>query len=119
MQGYESVIIFDPNVTEEEQKGILTKVKEGIEEHGGSIVREAPWGRRKLAYPVKKRDYGIYHLVYLDHTPQALNALDRALRFDDNVIKWLIVSVDDVEGEADKFEKLKTDGSFAQNLSDR
>ena len=119
MQGYESVIIFDPNVTEEDQQGFLTKLKEGVEEQGGQIVRQAPWGRRKLAYPVKKRDYGIYHLLYLDRTPPALTAMERALRFEDNVIKWMSVTVEDVDGEFEKFEKLKDGGSFAQNLSER
>jgi len=119
MQGYESVIILDPNVTDEEQQGLLAKFKETFTGNGGNVVHEAPWGRRKLAYPVKKRDYGIYHLLYLDHAPKALGELERVLRYDDNVIKWMTVTVEDVESEFDKFEKLKTDGSFAQNLSDR
>ena len=119
MQGYESVIILDPNATEEEQNTLLDKFKEAVEGEGGNIVHLAPWGRRKLAYPVKKRDYGHYHLMYLDHTPSALTALERTLRFDDNVLKWLTVSVEDVEAEFGKFEKLKTEGSLAQNLSDR
>lgn len=119
MQGYESIIIFDPNVTEEDQQGFLTKLKDGVEEQGGQILRQAQWGRRKLAYPVKKREYGIYHLLYLDRTPDALTEMERTLRFEDNVIKWLSVTVEDVDSEFDKFEKLKEDGSLAQNLSDR
>jgi small subunit ribosomal protein S6 len=119
MQGYESVIILDPNVTEEDQQGLLVRLKETVAGEGGSVVHEVPWGRRKLAYPVKKRDYGIYHLLYLDHSPNALTALERVLRYDDKVIKWMTVSVEDVDGEFGKFEKLKVDGSFAQNLSDR
>ena len=119
MQGYESVIIFDPNVTEEDQQGLLAKIQASIEGEGGQIVRQSPWGRRKLAYPVKKRDYGIYHLLYLDHAPAALTALERTLRYEDNVLKWLTVRIEDLDAEFDKFEKLKTEGSLAQNLSDR
>ena len=119
MQGYESIIILDPNTTEEDQTGLLAKFKETVEGQGGSVVHQSPWGRRKLAYPVKKKDYGHYHLLYLDHTPDALNALDRVLRYDDNVLKWMTVSVEDVEAEFSKFEKLKNEGSLAQNLSER
>ncbi len=119
MEGYESIIILDPNATEEDQQGLLGKFKETVEGQGGQIVHQTPWGRRKLAYPVNKREYGYYHLMYLDRTPVAVSALERMLRFDDNVLKWMTVAVEDVEEEFNKFEKLKNEGSIAQNLSDR
>ena len=119
MEGYESIIILDPNATEEDQQGLLGKFKDTVEEQGGQIVHQTPWGRRKLAYPVKKREYGYYHLIYLDRTPVAVSALERALHFDENVLKWMTVAVEDVDEEFNKFEKLKSEGSIAQNLSDR
>ena len=119
MEGYESIIILDPNATEEDQQGLLGKFKETVEGQGGNIIHQTLWGRRKLAYPVKKREYGHYHVMYLDQSPQAVTALERMLRFDDNVLKWMTVSVEDVEEEFNKFEKLKAEGSIAQNLSDR
>ncbi len=119
MEGYESIIILDPNATEEDQQGLLGKYKETVEGEGGQIVHQTLWGRRKLAYPVKKREYGYYHVMYLDHSPQAVSALERAFRFDDNVLKWMTVAVEDVEEEFNKFEKLRNEGSIAQNLSDR
>lgn len=119
MQGYESVLILDPNISEEEQKSLLEKIAEAIKEKGGSIVRDAGWGRRKLAYPVKKLEYGIYHLLYLDKSPDAVKALDNLYKFSEGILKWQTVSVEDVEAEYTKFEKLKTEGSAAQTLSDR
>lgn len=119
MQGYESVIILDPNATEEEQQGLLGKFKETVEAQGGNVVHQTLWGRRKLAYPVNKREYGYFHLMYLDHSPDAVKALERMFSIDDNVLKWLTVAVEDVDEEFNKFEKLKTEGSIAQNLSDR
>ncbi|MCZ6531643.1 MAG: 30S ribosomal protein S6 [SAR324 cluster bacterium] len=119
MQGYESIIILDPNATEEDQTGLLEKFKVTVEGEGGNVLHQTPWGRRKLAYPVNKKDYGYYHLMYFDRTPQALTALERVLRYDENVLKWMTVFVEDVDEEFNKFEKLKTEGSIAQNLSDR
>ena len=119
MQGYESVVILDPNVTDEDQQGLIDKFKQTVEGEGGQVLREALWGRRKLAYPVKKRDYGIFHLLYMDKNAAALTALERVYRFDDNVLKWMTVSIEDVDEEFTKFEKLKTEGSFAQKLTDR
>jgi small subunit ribosomal protein S6 len=119
MQGYESIVILDPNLTEEQQTGLLDKFKGIVEGQGGKIVQHAKWGRRKLAYEVKKRDYGLYHLFYLDHTPPAVKALEHQYRFEENVLKWMSVAVEDVEGEHAAFEKLRTGGSAAQTLSER
>lgn len=119
MQGYESIVILDPNLTEEQQTVLLDKLKGIIEGQGGKIVQHAKWGRRKLAYEVKKKDYGLYHLFYLDRTPPALKALEGQLRFEETVLKWMSVAVEDVEAEHAAFEKLRTGGSAAQTLSER
>ncbi len=118
MQGYETVVILDPNTSEENQKEILAKCKETVESKGGSLVREALWGRRKLAYRVKKREYGIYHLLYLARIPEALTELERFFRYSDDVIKWQSVTVEDIEAEFAKFEQMQNDGSRAQSLND-
>jgi small subunit ribosomal protein S6 len=119
MQGYESIVILDPNLTEEQQTQLLDKFKGIVEGQGGKVVQQARWGRRRLAYEVKKRDYGIYHLFYLDHAPKALKALEHQFRFEENVLKWISVKVEDVESEHAAFEKLRTQGSAAQSLSER
>jgi small subunit ribosomal protein S6 len=119
MKGYESVIIVDPNLTEEDQKALLAKMTGLFTSNGGTVVNQATWGRRKLAYPVKKRDYGIYHLFYLDNTPAALKAMETQFRYEDNIIKWQTVAVEDVQSEIDKFDKLKTSGSVYPQVSER
>ena len=119
MKGYESVIIIDPNLTEEDQEALLAKMTGLFTSNGGAVVNQVTWGRRKLAYPVKKRDYGIYHLLYLDHTPAALKAMETQLRYEENIIKWQTVAVEDLQAEQDKFEKLKTTGSVYPQVSER
>jgi len=114
MEGYESIFIFDPNLSEEEQQGTLARFKDTLEGQGGKLVHQVTWGRRKLAYPVKKREYGVYHLLYTDRTPEAIKALENQYRFDENVIKWMTVAVEDVDAEVEKFERLKTQGSVYQ-----
>lgn len=118
MQGYESVLIFDPEISDESQKELIEKYKSLVGNNGGQVVHHTVWGRRRLAYEVKKRQYGIYHLLYLDRTPDALRALENNFRIDDNVIKWMSVSVEDVDKEYQDFEKLRTEGSIAQTLTD-
>ncbi|MBI4081949.1 MAG: 30S ribosomal protein S6 [Candidatus Lambdaproteobacteria bacterium] len=111
MQGYESIFILDPNASEEAQKTVLQKFRDTVGAKGGKVVHETSWGRRKLAYPVKKRDYGIYHLFYLDRSPDALQALETQYRYDESVLKWLTVAIDDLEAEQQKFERLRTEGA--------
>ena len=118
MQGYESIFILDPEATQEQQDGLLDKLKGIIGNNGGTVVHHSVWGRRKLAYEVKKRKYGVYHLFYLDQTPQALKALENQFRLEDGVIKWLSVSVEDVDAEHTNFEKLKSEGTIAQSMSE-
>jgi small subunit ribosomal protein S6 len=118
MQGYESIFILDPETGEEDQTGLIEKFKALVGSNGGQVVHHTTWGRRKLAYEVKKREYGFYHLFYMDKTPEALRALENTFRIDDNVIKWQSVSVEDVDKEHGDFERLKTEGSMAQKLSE-
>jgi small subunit ribosomal protein S6 len=118
MQGYESVLILDPDATEEAQKELIDKYTALIGSNGGQVLHHAVWGRRKLAYEVKKRKYGVYHLLYLDRSPAALRAMESGFRIDDAVLKWMSVAVDDVTKELEAFEKLKTEGSIAQTLTE-
>ena len=118
MQGYESIFILDPETVEEDQNGLIEKFKELIGANGGAVVHHTTWGRRKLAYEVKKHQFGIYHLFYLDKTPDALRALENTFRIDDSVIKWMSVSVEDVDKEFSDFEKLKSEGSIAKSLGE-
>lgn len=118
MQGYESIFILDPEATQEQQDGLLDKLKTIVGNNGGTVMHHAQWGRRKLAYEVKKRQYGIYHLFYLDGTPSALKALETQYRLEDGVLKWLSVAVEDVNVEHEKFEKLKSEGTIAQSMTE-
>jgi small subunit ribosomal protein S6 len=118
MQGYESVLILDPELSEDSQKELIGKYTTLIGSNGGQVVHHAVWGRRRLAYEVKKKQYGFYHLLYLDKTPQALRAIENGFRIDDGILKWMSVAVDDVNKEFESFEKLKKDGSIAQTLTE-
>ena len=119
MKGYEIVYIMDPNTTDEGQQEIIDRVKGIFSSNGGGVIHESNWGRRKLAYPVQRFDYGIYQLLYTDRIKEALTELENQFRFAPEVIKWQTIAVDDVDHEFSVFERLKTEGSVAQNISDR
>lgn len=119
MKGYEIIFIVDPNIGEEGQQALLDKTKEVYAGAGGSVIHEVNWGRRKLAYRVKKLDYGIYFLLYVDRVAGALKDLENQFRFNPDIIKWQTVAIDDVDQEHAAFQQLKSEGTLAQKISDR
>jgi small subunit ribosomal protein S6 len=119
MKGYEIIFILDPNTGEEGRTQLLERVKSIIAANGGEVLHESSWGRRRLAYRVKKRDYGLYQLLYTSHAPAALKEVETQFRFHEAVLKWQSVAVGDVEKEFSAFEQLKSEGSLAKQIGDR
>ena len=106
MRDYEAVFITSADLNSEEQAELLDRVRGFIARFEGQICREYFWGRRKLAYPIKKKDYGIYHLWYLSGDGAMLEELERQFGYSEQVIRAQIVKVEDWESAAAKFESL-------------
>jgi small subunit ribosomal protein S6 len=86
---YEVLLLLDPELSEEKQVEIVERVKTLVEKDGGSVERHDPWGRRKLAYPVAKKDDGIYHLLTFAAPAETLDELSRVLKIDDDVLRHM------------------------------
>jgi small subunit ribosomal protein S6 len=76
---------------------VIEKVKGIIKEYGGSVISESEMGRRKLAYPIKKNRVkyleGIYRFIVFEGTHSTVQNLDRLLKIDDNIIRYIILRV--------------------------
>ena len=95
-RNYETTYILTPETDEAERLSIKERVKAIIEEQfGGSIAKVDDWGRRELAYDIKKQNFGYY--VHTRHTSPAecIRELERILRLTDPVIKFLTVRLHD------------------------
>jgi small subunit ribosomal protein S6 len=92
---YESIFIVRPNLTDDETAKIIEKMTGILEKSGGSLVRQENWGKKKLAYEVRRERKGTY--VYLNFTSsgQVVDELERSFRFEDSVIKFMTVRVDE------------------------
>ncbi len=106
VRDYEAVFITAADLNNEEQVELLDRVRGFIVRFEGQICREYFWGRRKLAYPIKKKDYGIYHLWYLSGDGAMLEELERQFGYSEQVIRAQIIKVEDWESAAAKFESL-------------
>jgi len=106
VRDYEAVFITSADLNSEEQAELLDRVRGFVARFEGQICREYLWGRRKLAYPIKKKDYGIYHLWYLSGDGAMLEELERQFGYSEQVIRAQIIKVEDWESAAAKFESL-------------
>ncbi len=89
MTDYEMLLLLDPEVAEERQTAIVGGVRTLVEKGGGSFDRHDPWGRRKLAYPIAKKEDGVYHLLTFSADAETLDEVSRVLKIDDDVLRHL------------------------------
>jgi small subunit ribosomal protein S6 len=94
MRKYELVCIIHPDLDEAAFNGVIEKVKGWIGEAGGTVDKVEVWGRRRLAYLVKKHREGQYVLFNVSLEPTATAALDQNLRFLEQVIRYMLTVVD-------------------------
>ena len=94
MRKYELVCIVHPDLDETAFNGTIEKIKGWITESGGSVDKVEIWGRKRLAYPIKKQREGQYVLFNVSIEPAAVAHLDQNLRFLEPVIRYMITAID-------------------------
>ncbi len=94
MNDYESIFILAPSTEEGESEKISQRFQEVITANGGEIVRVEKWGKRKLAYPVRKHKKGEYVLLQFRGGAMAVSELERNYKMTDAVIKFLTIRLE-------------------------
>jgi small subunit ribosomal protein S6 len=94
MRDYEVVFIVHPDLDENAMKGVIEKVQTWITDSGGSIVKTDIWGKRRLAYVIRKQREGQYVFIQAQMAPTFTNELERNLRFLEPVMRFLITVVE-------------------------
>ncbi len=99
--------------TPETSDDAITKLNESIEkmitDEGGSIVKTEVMGRRKLAYPIQKKTEGHYTLFEIEGSGQEIAELERRMRVNDAVIRYMTVRVDEERKTAEKHRAKRED----------
>ncbi|MCK4440626.1 MAG: 30S ribosomal protein S6, partial [Sulfurovaceae bacterium] len=91
MNNYETLFVLKPTLTDEETKAQIAKVIEILEREGAKILVTNKMGMRKLAYPVAKNERGFYTIIYFNALGSVIAELERNLKFNEEVIKYLTV----------------------------
>src|SRR5512146_1865104 len=98
MKKYETIFILDPDLEEEQAQSAIEKAKGIIAQANGEILKVEDWGKRKLAYEVKKKPKGHYILIHFLGAPALLSELERNFRVMDAVIKFQSVRLGERQG---------------------
>ena len=96
MRHYEIAVVLHPDL-EMDQEGATNKIEAAIKALGGKIDKKDNWGKRKLAYTIKKQDWGIYLFYQVSLDPSKVASIENTLRITDEVIRSLIVSLEDIK----------------------
>lgn len=95
MKKYELLFLIDTSIDNEEIESVITKFNDTIKNNGGNVLDTNNWGKRKLAYEVQKKWEGFYSLITFEAPPELIKELERVLRIDERVMKFLVVKVDE------------------------
>jgi small subunit ribosomal protein S6 len=88
------MFILPTDLDEETTASTTERVRGYITSRGGEIQSLEPWGRRRLAYPIRRREEGVYHVAHISLSPEQTVELDRVLRLNEQVLRHLIVRMD-------------------------
>jgi small subunit ribosomal protein S6 len=93
LRRYETIFIANPDLSEEDQNTLQEKVRSIMANWKGEIIKIEDWGPRKLSYQIRKNSRGRYFLVdYLTDAPALVRELERTLRLNDGILKFLTVN---------------------------
>jgi len=101
---YEVMYIIDPETEVDKITTLNETIGQLIEKEGGTIVRMDDIGRRNLAYPIKKKKEGYYVLFEVDGSGQEILELERRMRVNDAIMRYITVRVDEDRKKAEKIQ---------------
>ena len=92
MKNYELTLVVDPELTAEKRKKLIGTLKKAIEAVKGKVVKEDDWGKKDLAYPIKKKNMGYYLFWELKLAADSVKKVDQKLKLENEIIRYLLVN---------------------------
>jgi small subunit ribosomal protein S6 len=104
---FESTVIINPTLEEPQIEAVISSIEEQIVKNGGTVRSIERWGRKRLSYPIAKRNNGYYALFEIEADGTLITNLERNYQYDDNIMRYLTVRLDQKALEAKEKLKLK------------
>jgi small subunit ribosomal protein S6 len=89
------VVVIDPEIDEERLSATLDRISQFVTTRGGEVIDVDRWGKRKLAYPIKRRSEGDYVITHFRLEPAQAAELEAGLRLSEEVLRHLLVRSED------------------------
>ena len=93
LRPYEILVIVDPRPTDEEAAALLTQLGENLKSLGAEVAKVDNWGKRRLAYDIRKQREGTYAVYDVSAEPAMVKEFERQLRLNENVLRFLSTQV--------------------------
>ena len=120
MRKYECFFIIDADLPDDAIAVVDDKVKAIVDGNGGTVLDYVPWGKKKLAYPVKKRTRGHYVLMEFAGESGLVAELERNMRLDERVLKFITVLLEDrYDPQAEQEKASKAPPPFSEDEESR
>jgi small subunit ribosomal protein S6 len=94
---YEMMILFSSNLTDEEEKEQSRQVEELLTKEKGTIHLIDHWGKKKLAYVIKKQRQGFYEWYYFEMDPARVAEVDRKLKQSETILRFMILKMEKIQ----------------------
>ena len=106
---YECVLIARNDVTQQQVETVADTIASNLETDGGAVRKREYWGLRSLAYRVKKNRKGHYMLLGLEAKPTFVTEMERLLRLNEDVLRFMTIRVDEITEEPSAILSRKSD----------
>lgn len=117
MKEYELTVLIHPDLEADLDKA-LDKVKSLITDNGGEIIKEDNWGKKKLAYQIRREDFAVYVYMEVNLPADAPLKISNTLNITDEVLRYLLVKADDKMRQALAEQKEREAKSEAESSED-
>jgi small subunit ribosomal protein S6 len=94
MRRYELMLVLRPDLPDDKTQAVIDRTTRSIVGSDGQIIKVAPWGRRRLAYPIGHFREGSYHIVLFEAPPESIVELERGLEITEEVLRHLVTRVE-------------------------
>jgi len=111
---YESVVILSASLEDAQIDSTLNRIEDQISSEGGNILNIDKWGRRRLAYPIKKSKSGFYTVYQFEAPRELISKLERTFRLDENIFRYLTIKLE--KRDLENIEQLRIQSEAAEEV---
>jgi small subunit ribosomal protein S6 len=104
---YETTVVIDSMLKPDDIKNLRDRITNFISNNGGEIVKVEDWGKRRLAYEIKKKQYGFYVYLRFGAPPAFLRLLEKEYRLNESILRYLTVKLDKRALQREEMERQK------------